>query len=119
MLGLSNYSRVGPTYGEIERRLGLLEQAVERGSGRVSAGATDAADRLGEIIASALNSIAGRYRRGAHSMGDEAAKIGGAAADLGNDVLQHLSREIKHRPLVTLAVTICVEILVGIVSNRR
>jgi hypothetical protein len=52
-------------------------------------------------------------------MGDEAAKIGGAAADLGNDVLWRLSREVKHRPLVTLAVAIGVGILIGLLNNRR
>jgi ElaB/YqjD/DUF883 family membrane-anchored ribosome-binding protein len=119
MLGLSNYPRVRPLHGEIERRLELLEQAVERGRGRVNASATDAADRFGEIIASALNRIADRYRHGSHSMGDEVAKIGGAAADLGDEVLQRLSREVKHRPLVTLALAIGVGILIGVLNNRR
>ena len=116
MLGLSS---VRSNHGEIERRLGLLEQAVERGRGRLNASATDAADRFGEIIASTLSGIADRYRGSAHSMGGEASKISGAAADLGNNVLRRISREVKHRPLVTLAVAIGVGILVGLVSSRR
>jgi hypothetical protein len=43
MLGLSSHPRTRPTRGEIERRLRLLEQAVERRSGRISANAVDAA----------------------------------------------------------------------------
>jgi ElaB/YqjD/DUF883 family membrane-anchored ribosome-binding protein len=78
MLGQSGYSRAMlPNVRDIERRL------------------------------RSLSSIADRFRGGAHSMGDEAAK-------LGNDVLRRLSNEIEHRPLVTLAVAVGVGILVGL-----
>ena len=119
MLGLSSHPRTKLTRGELERRLRLLEQAVERRSGRISASATDTADQLGETIASALSSTADRFRRGARSVGNEAEKVRGQAADLGKDVLQRLSHEVEHRPLVILAVAIGVGILIGLASNRR
>ena len=53
------------------------------------------------------------------SVGDEAAKIGSEAAKLGNNALRRLSKEVEHRPLVTLAVAVGVGILVGLVSHRR
>jgi hypothetical protein len=119
MLGLSSYPRTRPTRGEIERRLRLLEQAVERRSGRISASASDAADQLGEAVASALSSTADRFRRGARSVGNEAEKVRDQAADLGKDVLQRLSHEVERRPLVILAIAIGVGILIGLASNRR
>ena len=119
MLGLSSHPRTRSTRGEIEHRLRLLEQAVERRSGRISASAGDAADQLGETIASALSSTADRFRRSARSAGSEAEKISGQAADLGKDVLQRLAHEVEHRPLVALAVAIGVGILIGLLSNRR
>ena len=84
-----------------------------------SASAAQAADRVGETIASALTSMAERFRGGAGSMGDEAARIGSEAAKLGNDALRRLSDEVEHRPLVTLAVAVGVGILVGLASHRR
>ena len=114
MLGLSSHPRTRLTRGELEQRLRLLEQAVERRSGRIYA-----ADQLGETIASALSSTADRFRRGARSAGNEAEKVRGQAADLGKDVLQRLSHEVEHRPLVILAVAIGVGILIGLISKRR
>jgi len=119
MLGLSSHPRTRPTRGEIERRLRLLEQAVERRSGRISANAVDAADHLGETIASAFSNAADRFRRRARSVGNEAEKVSGQAADLGKDILQRLSHEVEHRPLVAIAVAIGVGILIGLASKRR
>ena len=74
---------------------------------------------VAENIASALSGIADRFRGGANSMGDEAVKLGNEAAKLGNDALRRLSKEVEHRPLVTLAVAVGVGILVGLISHRR
>ena len=79
----------------------------------------ETADHVGETVAVVLSSIADRFRGGANSMGDEAAKIGSEAAKLGNDALRRLSKEVEHRPLVTFAVAVGVGILVGLVSHRR
>ena len=53
------------------------------------------------------------------ALSDEAVKLGNEAAKLGNDALRRLSREVEHRPLVTLAVAVGVGILVGLISQRR
>jgi ElaB/YqjD/DUF883 family membrane-anchored ribosome-binding protein len=111
MLGQSGYSRaVLPNVREIERRLRSLEQQLERVGGRTSASTAEVAERAGAAIAPVLSSIADRFRGGTHSMSDEAAK-------LGNDALRRLSNEVKHRPLVTLAVAVGVGILVGLASR--
>jgi ElaB/YqjD/DUF883 family membrane-anchored ribosome-binding protein len=120
MPGQSGYSRAtSPNVGEIERRLRSIEQRLERAGGRASASAVQTADHVGETIASALSSIADRFRRGANSMSDEAAKIGSGTAKLGNDALRRLSKEVEHRPLVTLAVAVSVGILVGLAIRRH
>ena len=116
----SGYSHsVSAKVGEIERRLQLVEQQLQRVGGRASASAVETADHLGETIASVLGSIADRFRVGANSMGDEAVKIGNEAAKVGNDVVRRLSKEVGYRPLVTLAVAVGVGILVGLISHRR
>jgi ElaB/YqjD/DUF883 family membrane-anchored ribosome-binding protein len=111
MLGQSGYSpAVLPNVRGIERRLRLLEQQLERVGGRTSARTAEVAERVGAVIAPVLSNIADRFRGGAHSMSDEAAK-------LGNDALRRLSNEVEHRPLVTLAVAVGVGILVGLASR--
>ena len=96
-----------------------LERQLERVGSRAAASTAQAAEGVGETVASALNSMAERLRGGANSMRDEAAKIGSDAAKLGNDALRRLSDEVEHRPLVTLAVAVGVGILVGLASHRR
>jgi ElaB/YqjD/DUF883 family membrane-anchored ribosome-binding protein len=110
MLGQSGCSRAMlPIVRDIERRLRSLEQQLELVGDRTPGSTAEIAERVGATIAPVLSSIADRFR-GAHSMGDEAAK-------LGNDVLRRLSNEIEHRPLVTLAVAVGVGILVGLASR--
>jgi ElaB/YqjD/DUF883 family membrane-anchored ribosome-binding protein len=120
MFGHSGYSRaMSANVSEIERRLRSIEKRLERLGVRTSASAVETADHVGETVAAVLSSIAERFRGGAGLMGDEAAKIGSEAAKLGNDALRRLSREVEHRPLVTLAVAVGVGILVGLISHRR
>jgi ElaB/YqjD/DUF883 family membrane-anchored ribosome-binding protein len=101
----------------IDRSLRTLERRLEGAQSRVSASAMQGADHVGEAIASTLDRVADRFRDG--TLGDEAAKIGAEAAKLGDAALQRLSREVKSRPLVTLAVAVGVGILVGALSQRR
>jgi ElaB/YqjD/DUF883 family membrane-anchored ribosome-binding protein len=116
----SRYSRAQTAdIGEIEQRLWTLERYLERLGGRTSAGAVQAADRVGEGIASALTSIAQRLRGGANSVSDEALKLGNEAAKLGNDAVRRLSRQVEARPLALLAVAVGVGVLVGLASRRR
>jgi ElaB/YqjD/DUF883 family membrane-anchored ribosome-binding protein len=99
-----------PNVREIETRLRSLEQQLEHVGDRTSASTAEVVERVGAAIAPVLNDIADRFRGGAHSMSDEAAK-------LGNDALRRLSNEVEHRPLVTLAVAVGVGILVGLASG--
>ena len=111
MLGQSGYSRTMlPNVREIERRLRSLEQQLERVGDRTSASTAEVVERVGAAIAPVLSSIADRFRGGAHSMSDEAAK-------LGNDALRRLSNEVEHRPLITIAVAVGLGILVGLASR--
>lgn len=120
MFRRSGYSRaISADIGDIERRLRTLERRLERLGDRTSASAAQAADRVGEGIASALTSIAERFRGGAGSVSDEAMRIGNEAAELGHDALRRVSREVERHPLVVLAVAVGVGILVGLASHRR
>jgi ElaB/YqjD/DUF883 family membrane-anchored ribosome-binding protein len=111
MLGQSRYSRTMlPNIREIERRLRSLEQQLERVGDRTSASTAEVVEGVRAAIAPVLSSMADRLRGGAHSMSDEAAK-------LGNDALRRLSNEVERRPLVTLAVAVGVGILVGLASR--
>jgi hypothetical protein len=113
MLGLSRSSRANGN--EVERRLRLLEQRLERAGTRTRAAVPD---QIGETVAVVLNGIAERFRGGASSMSDEASKFGGEAAKLGNDALRRLSKEVAERPFVTLALAIGAGLLVGFASRR-
>ena len=76
MFPRSGYSRaISAEFGEIDQRLRALERQLERVGGRSAASAAQAAEGVGETIASALNGMAERLRGGANSMRDEAAKI--------------------------------------------
>jgi hypothetical protein len=59
--------------GEIERRLRSLERQISSAGGRASATAVEAADRAGEVIATALDGMADRLSARAGFVGDEAA----------------------------------------------
>jgi ElaB/YqjD/DUF883 family membrane-anchored ribosome-binding protein len=63
--------------------------------------------------------MADRFRGKAGSVSDQAGRMGNEAAKLGNDALRRLSREVEHRPLVTLAVAVGVGILIGVASRRH
>lgn len=120
MFSQPRYSRaISAQVGEVERRLRSLEQRLERAGDHAPATARHAADRAGDVIASALGSIVDRFRGDSDSIGDAATKIGGQAAKIGDDALRRLSKEVEHRPLVTLAVAVGVGILVGAISRRH
>jgi ElaB/YqjD/DUF883 family membrane-anchored ribosome-binding protein len=120
MLSQSGYSRArSANVGEIERRLRSVEQRLDRVGGRASASAMQTADHVGETLSSALSGIADRFCGGANSMSYEAAKFGSDAAKLGSDALHRLSKEVEHRPIVTLGIAVGVGILVGLVRRRH
>jgi ElaB/YqjD/DUF883 family membrane-anchored ribosome-binding protein len=101
------------TINEIDQRLRSIERGLERAGTQAASTAVSATDHVAETVASVLGSLAERFR--GLSIGEEAAKFGGDAAKLGNDALRRLSKEVEHRPLVTLAVAAGVGLLVGLI----
>jgi hypothetical protein len=125
MLGFSSYSSAKSAKAdEIEQRLRSIEQRL---GGSASARATVVTDHVGEALALALSAVTSRLLgrdSSANILGDassirEGRKIAGEAARLGNDAMRRVAREIKDRPLVTLAIAIGVGLLMGLAGHRR
>jgi ElaB/YqjD/DUF883 family membrane-anchored ribosome-binding protein len=108
---------------DVERRLLALEKRLGRTASRASshlaAGASQATDRVSELIAAALSEAGSRFRGGARGVGAEASHLGQEAARLGNDALRRLTDEVEQRPLVMLAIAAGLGFLVGIAGRRR
>jgi ElaB/YqjD/DUF883 family membrane-anchored ribosome-binding protein len=111
----------------IEERVRALENKIERlgrtTGRRASAGMSAAGDQISDAIAVAVTEILDRFRSGRRLAADEAARLGDEAAKLGarvgNDALHRMAREVKHRPLIALAVAIGIGILIGSVARAR
>ena len=106
-----------PNLREVDRRLRLIEQGLERAGKRASSTAVGTADHVTETVASVLANLADRFR--GVSIRDEAAKFGGDTARIGNDALRRLSEEVEHRPIAALAVAFGVGFLASLVILRR
>ena len=77
MFSQSGYSRaMSADLAEIERRLHALEKRLGRAGSRTAAGAAQAAERLGDAVASALSDMSDRFRDGSRSVGGGAIKLG-------------------------------------------
>jgi ElaB/YqjD/DUF883 family membrane-anchored ribosome-binding protein len=109
------YSEVG----DIEHRLRILQNGLEKLRTRSSANARDTADSLGEALSSALLGWSERFRQGAGSLGDQSAAFGKDAARYGAAALNQISRETEQRPLVAVAVALGVGILIGMATSAR
>src|SRR5580704_10870530 len=98
MTGSSRYTRaISSEVGDIERRLRILQNGIEKLGTRASA--RDTADGLSEAVASALSSWADRFRQGTSSLGDQSAAFGKDAARYGTATLSQISKETEQRPL--------------------
>ena len=103
----------------IEKELGGLEKSAGR---RASASAAIAANQITDAIGPILSEIVDRFRRGQGLALDEATSFNQAVksgAKVGKDALQGITIGTKHHPLVTLAVTLGVGILIGIAVRRK
>jgi hypothetical protein len=104
----------------IEKELGGIGTSAGR---RASAGAAAAGTQIAEAIAPLLSELGERFRRGQRVAVDEAASFGNeavkAGARVGNDALERIAYQAKHRPLVTLAVAIGVGVLIGFAGRRN
>ena len=104
---------------DIERRMQALERRIQRGAGRAPARVTQAADHVGDAIVPALTEVIEQFRGGARSVGDEATRFGREAARLGDNALRRLSEEVKHRPLMILALAAGIGFLAATAVGRR
>ena len=104
----------------IEKELGGMGKSAGR---RASASASAAGNQIADAIGPILSEIVDRFRRGQSLALEEAASFSNQAvksgARLGNDALQRIATETKHRPLVTFAVAMCIGILIGIAGRRK
>jgi len=103
----------------IEKELGGIGNSAGR---RASASATAAVNQVADAIGPVLKEIEDRFRTGQRLAVDEAASLGNEAVKtgvrIGNDALERIATQARHRPLVTLAVAVGVGILIGIASRR-
>ena len=105
-----------PTLNEISRGVRSLEERLQQAGNRLPVAEQE---RFGEVFASALNGVAARLRGSAHSWAEDAATYGSEAAKLGNDAWRRVSREVEHRPLLTIAAALGLGMLIGLVALRR
>jgi ElaB/YqjD/DUF883 family membrane-anchored ribosome-binding protein len=118
MSGSQRYSRAfSAEVGEIERRLRSLEKNLERAGARASSNAKDAAEGLGEVVASALFGWADRFRRSAGTVGDQSLAVGKDAARFGSSALGRVADETEHHPFFALAIAVGVGVLIGMASR--
>ena len=104
---------------DLERLLDELEQRLTRLSRIASRAAPGGVDRVSDVIVSALNDMADRFRGRVRTVGGEASELGDEALRLGNDALRKLTREVEQRPLLLLAVAVGIGALaVGLLSRR-
>ena len=115
---LSRNTRViSSDIGDIERRLRILQNGIDKLGARTSSNARDTADGLGETVALALTSWADRFRQG--SLGEKSAAFGKDAARYGTAALSQISKETEQRPLVAVAVALGIGILIGMAASGR
>jgi ElaB/YqjD/DUF883 family membrane-anchored ribosome-binding protein len=120
MTASSRYSRaISSEVGDIERRLQVLQNGIEKLGTRASSNARDTADGLSEAVASALSSWADRFRQGTNSLSEQSAAFGKDAARYGTAALSQISKETEQRPLIAIAVALGVGILIGMVASGR
>ena len=120
MTASSRYSRaISSEVGDIERRLQVLQNGIEKLGTRASSNARDTADGLSEAVGSALLSWADRFRQGASSLGDQSTAFGKDAARYGTAALSQISKKTEQRPLVAITVALGVGILIGMATRKR
>jgi ElaB/YqjD/DUF883 family membrane-anchored ribosome-binding protein len=101
---------------EIEREIAGLMRDLENRVGRLNTlsrkGASHAASEASDYVSETLSETAERLRNGAHTMTDEATR-------LGNDALRRIEDEVEQRPLLTLAIAAGIGFLAGMAGRRH
>jgi ElaB/YqjD/DUF883 family membrane-anchored ribosome-binding protein len=116
----SGYPRaISSDVGNIERRLRILQNGIEKLRTPTSSNTRDTADGLGEAVASALSNWADRFRQGTNSLGEQSATFSKDAARHGTAALSQISKETEQRPLVAIAVALGVGVVIGMALGGR
>jgi ElaB/YqjD/DUF883 family membrane-anchored ribosome-binding protein len=103
---------------DLERRLVRATRTTSRAASGYSSDASQAAQRIGDSIVTALTDFSGRVRGGARSVGDEADRWRQDVTRVGNAMLRRVSAHVEHRPFVLLAVAVGVGLLAGLAMRR-
>jgi hypothetical protein len=115
--------RSNPDYRAIDHRLRTVESELQRIGRKATDQVSAANEQIGDVLAPIMSEIADRIRTGGRYAGDEAARLGNDAVRLGtrigNHTLRQIAAEMKHRPLMTLAVAVGVGMLIGIAGRRQ
>jgi ElaB/YqjD/DUF883 family membrane-anchored ribosome-binding protein len=115
IMARKNGNTASQDVAEIEREISQLMRDLETRVGRLNTltrkGASHAASEASDFVSETLSETAARLRNGAHTVTDEAARMGG-------DALRRIEDEIGHRPLLTLAIAAGIGFLAGM-ANRR
>ena len=101
---------------EIEREIAGLMRDLENRVGRLNTlsrkGASHAASEASGFVSDTLSETVDRLRNGAHTVTDEATK-------LGTDALRRIEDEVEQRPLLTLAIAAGIGFLAGMAGRRH
>ena len=116
-------TRIGSIAGHLRAIEKELQGIGRRAGGRASARASSAGDQITDVVGPILNELSERFGRGQRAAVDQAANFGNEAinvgARLGNDAIERVAIQAKHRPMATLAVAIGVGLLIGFAGHRR
>src|SRR4029079_6345263 len=122
-----SYRGLSDGLGEIERRLGALENQITRlrrsaprsWSSSLSS-LLPSSDRSTDALVAALSDVTERFRHWRDTTGSEAMRSGNEVVRrYGNEAVKRLSAEVTHRPLMLLAVAAGIGLLVGMAAHRR
>jgi ElaB/YqjD/DUF883 family membrane-anchored ribosome-binding protein len=120
MTASSRHTRaISSEVGDIERRLRILQNGIEKMGPRASSNARDTVDGLSEAVGSALSSWVDRFRQGSNSLGEHSAAVGKDAARYGTAALGQIFKETEQRSLVAVAVALGIGILIGMAARGR
>jgi ElaB/YqjD/DUF883 family membrane-anchored ribosome-binding protein len=119
MLGRS--AEYDPRISKITRQLAAIESELEdiggRASRKASAGMSDARNQLAAAVRPYLDGIADRLSGTQDYAIDRAAALQNRATQAGGEAIDRLAEQAKEQPLLMLAVTFGVGVLIGSVAR--
>src|SRR5262245_7857300 len=117
-LNADDFAALEQRIQDLERRLMRATRTASRATSGYSSDASQAAQRIGDSIVTALTDFSDRVRGSARSVGDGADRWRQDVTRVGNAMLRRLSAQVEHRPFVLLAVAVGVGVLAGLALRR-